>query len=221
MPNQPTRQTAFKCWVSDISRANYILKEGWDPNYLEINGKHISRLNILAHIVDTFLSEDENYGALTIDDNTDTIRVKAFREDTNLIRNFKIGDTILLIGRPRQYNGEVYLTPEIIKKLDNPNWELVRKLELIKIYGKPKINQIQRLKEEIQPIKEEIIEENLTETSRQKILTVIGSSLNGEADMQEILNKSDLNKEEVESILKELLKEGEIYEKRPNIFRVI
>lgn len=235
MNNQPTRQTAYKCWISSLTNGKYIKQEGkWDPNYIQTEKEKISRVNILANVVMKYKSEDGNYVSIVLDDGSDTIRVKTWKEDTHLLINIEVGDIILIIGRPREYQNEIYIIPEIIKKIEDPNWELVRKLELIKKYGKPNAQRHlieeppqkeEQNKEEInvpvteEVIEEEIIEEQPTETSRQKILNIIEKA--EEIDTQTLIKETSLPEAEVESLIQELLKEGEIYESRPGILKII
>ena len=132
------RQTAYKIWISDLINSEYIKQEGeWDPNYIQIRDLNVARVNLVANVVLTYSNEDGTYITLTIDDGSGQIQIKAWRDDTILVKDFKIGDTILVIGRIREYNSQIYLTPEIIRKLENPLWLKVRKLELTKLYGEP------------------------------------------------------------------------------------
>ena len=137
------RLTAFKCWISHLVNGNYIKQNReFEPNYIEINSKtktkRISRVNLIANVVMKFESENKDYKFITLDDGSASIRVKAWGLDIPLVDEINIGDIVLLIGKIRSYNNEIYLTPEIVKKIDI-NWELARKLELIKEYGKPEI----------------------------------------------------------------------------------
>lgn len=237
MTDQPTRQTAYKCWISSLIKGRYIKQEGkWEPNYIQTEKEKVSRVNIIANVVMKYKSEDGNYVSVVLDDGSDTIRVKTWREDTALLKNIETGDMVMIIGRPREYQDEIYITPEIVKQIENPNWELVRKLELIKKYGRPNAQQhlieeepqIERNKEEIDvPVTEEIIEEEIvedikeqpTETLRQKILNIIEKV--EEVDIQTLIKETNIPESEVESLIQELLKEGEIYESRPGILKVI
>jgi RPA family protein len=233
-----SRQTAYKTWISSLNNGNYKIEESTGYGYVEFNNTKISRVNLIGTVVNHFISEDSNYGTITIDDNSSTIRIKSFREDTNAIKKVKIGDLVLVIGRIRKYNDEIYINHEIIKALNNPNWELLRKLELLKLYGKPKTEQVIEITENIeikkvepfkivqqQLIQEESIEEefidDVTENSRQKVLTIIERYNEEGANINNIIQESNLDKKEIELAIQELLKEGEIYESRPGILRSI
>ena len=238
---QNLRQTAYKVWIKDLVSSEYVKEEGeWKPNYLKIRDKNVSRVNIIANIITTFKNPDNTYASLTLDDGSETIRVKAFRDDISLLENIKPGETILIIGRPREYQNEIYIIPEIIKTVTNPDWVKIRKLELMKLYGSPikeerieqapkQISQITISKEpeefpEIKSfVEEEIIEDSpiVSETSRQKILNAIEKSNESGISHEELLFKSDIPKEEAETAIQELLKEGEIYFPRAGFIKIV
>lgn len=226
------RQVAFKVWISDLVNGKYTKEEGeWDPNYVLIKGNiKVSRVNIIASVVNKYKSENSDYSYITLDDGTSDVNVKAWREDIEILNKCDIGDLILLIGRVKEYSGEIYITSEIIKKLDNPNWAKIRKLELEREFGKPsKIEE----KKEIQDkkiivevkngdsiiVKEEFADGVLTQTNRQKVLSYI--SKKEEVTYDEIIENLGLDEKEVEGLIKELLKEGEIYQPKPNYLKVI
>ena len=212
------RQTAYKIWISDLIRSNFVKNEGqWESNYIEFDNKKISRVNIVATITSKYESEDKNFASLTIDDNTASIRVKVWRDDLSLIENFEVGNLILLVGRIRHYNDETYLTPEIIKKVSNPNLELLRKLELYKLYGKPQhlteFKEVELPQEIKETVTEEIIKDEPLEGNRQLILNLVEKldKENG-AEILEVIKESKLEEEKADLIIQDLLKEGEIFQ---------
>ena len=133
----------------------------------------------------------------------------------------------MVIGRVREYNNEIYLQPEIVKALDNPNWELARKLELLKQYGKfsplqPKtaVNGSHvEAKENI--VEESVSSSNVTETLRQKLLSSIEAAGDSGAEMQKLVHEIGMPENEVNIAIQELLKEGEIYMARAGILKVV
>jgi len=134
------RQVARKLYIRTINSGKFVQIERNDeenrftPNYIEINGDKIARVRVLATVIDKFVSESNEYATLTLDDTTDTIRCKIFG-DLNIIENIEKGDVVDVIGKVREYNGEIYIQPEIIVKIDNPNFEVLRKLEIEKYNG--------------------------------------------------------------------------------------
>lgn len=196
MPEQKERQIAYKVRISDLLKGDYIVQDGWDPNYIKSGNIKISRVNIIGVIVDKQLTE--NLATLTIDDGTANITAKSFNEEIKKVENINIGDVILLIGRPRKYNEQLFISIEIIKKIDS-QWTKVRKLEL---------------GEEEQKVETKI------KTPREKILNVVKSMDNSEGvNISEVLNK--VNIENGEELIDELLKEGELYENKPGKIRTL
>ena len=213
------RQTAYKIWISDLLNGEYHKEAGeWDPNYVLARNKKISRANIIASVIDVFSNEDGGYKNIEIDDGSGKIKVKAWKDDVKIIENIRIGYLVLLIGRVREFDNEIYLTPEIVKTLQNSSWAKLRRLELVKEYGEPLLKQEVKNAEnssESQPV----FAEKFTENLRQKILRIVG----GEEEMtyDDLINESGLDEEEVKNIVKELIKEGEIYTPRPGFIRAI
>jgi len=128
------RQTAYKVWIADLMNNEYAVQNGWQPNYTIISEKKISRVNVIASVVSVYINDDKTYYSVAIDDGTGNISLKTWGEDIKLLSALKIGDLILVIGKLRQTNDLMYLTPEIVKVLNDKKWMLVRKLELEKLW---------------------------------------------------------------------------------------
>ena len=133
-----------------------------------------------------------------------------------MLKKFHVGDPINIIGRLREYNNERYIIPEIVKKVDDPHWELVRKLELLKLYGKP--NKIEKRQDVV--LSEEVIEE--VNNKREFLINLIGKFDDGEGvNVEKVIEASGLVRDDVEKVIVELLKEGEIFEIKPGILKII
>ncbi len=225
------RNTAYKIWVSDLLNANSVNNGGF--SFFKIHEKEVHRVNIVGNVVFKFDTLDKNYGSITVDDGSGSIRLKAWREDTAIFDNVKVGDMVLVIGRPKSFNEEIYVNPELIKVLDDPNWELVRKLELLKEYGSPskvseKVEVVDELsyetpKQQISgdSVVEEVVED-VTETLRQRILTIIESNSDEKGlEMSQLIRISGIDEKQVESTVHDLLSEGEIFEPRKGFLKVV
>ncbi len=230
------RNTAYKVWISDLINNEFIEQQGeFESNYVLIYDKKVSRVNLVASIIFVYKVPDESYVSISLDDSSCNIRIKSWREDTSLLKNLKVGEIINIIGKIRKYNNEVYIIPEVIKVLDNPNWELVRKLELVKEYGKPKPITVLTNEEEIitPAITEEtvVIEEKIENVpfikkahgdSKQKVIEAIKKlDLENGAKFDDVIANSGLSIEETNDIIKKLLEEGEIYQPKPNYLKLI
>src|SRR3989344_6974547 len=121
------RNVAFKLRIGEILKGNQIY-EGEKLRFVQVNEKKISRVNLIANVVDKYFQDGEKkYANLTLDDASGQIRVKFFGDDAKNVNDFNQGDTVLVIGLVRSWNNELYLTSEIVKKKDS-SFLLIRKL---------------------------------------------------------------------------------------------
>lgn len=106
--------------------------DGTQPSYLLTPwGEQVTRVRVMGTVVDKFIREDQSYATLRIDDGSETISLRAWQETAKELNRFNLGEIIDVVGRVREFNGEIYLIPEMIIRVENPNWELVRELEII------------------------------------------------------------------------------------------
>ena len=128
MAEEFKRHTAFKLKIGGILEGNQIT-DGERLKFIETNGKNVARVNLIANVVDKFIQDDEKkFASITLDDASGQIKLKTFGDDIEKLKPFEQGDTILAIGMVREWNKEIYVTPEIIKKKE-PEYLLLRKLE--------------------------------------------------------------------------------------------
>ncbi len=239
MTETKKRQTAYQVWISELIINPYIKQEGkWESNYVEIKDKQVSRVNLIATVISKFKSEDGSYVSLVIDDGTAGIRVKVWREDTPILEKVEPGNMVNVIGKIREFNDERYVLPEVVKILTNPNWELLRKLELLKL-GKPLVvkeekKEIKLLKETItkesepqEEVKEKIFEEEFfeeteEESPRQKILSIlIKLDQPGGIETETVIQESKVEESLAENILEDLVKEGQVFQPLPGKVKII
>jgi RPA family protein len=227
---QQLRQTAYKVWISDLINKQVQKEEGeWSPSYIIVDNKRVSRVNIIANVVMKYKAEDGGYSTLTVDDSSSDIQIKAWKEDISLMEDIEIGETVLLIGKVREYNSQVYIVPEIIKPLDSSEWVELRKKELSRLYGEREVKvqetpKPEEKKEESSPQDEVKVEEvSMSGNSdRQKILNIIENlDKNEGSDLMEVIQESKLDEEAANTLIQELLKEGEIFEIKPGKLKII
>jgi len=210
MPEQK-RQTAFKVKISDILSGSYVKEEGWQPNYIIINSHNVSRVNLIGTVLS--VQHDPNFSTVVIDDGSGMIPLRSFEKD-NLLKSLQIGDLMQVIGRPRQYGSEKYILIEICKKITNPAWLRLRKLELQQIPNpqpapkkpapqpKPAVEHI-----EIQQI----------DDSETKILECVKKlDTGGGADYEAVLKET-----KDDSTIKSLLQKGELFEIKPGKLKIL
>lgn len=219
------RQTAYRFWIKDLIESEpKVNKEGY--KYFDVNGKEVVRVNIIANVINKYSNESGSYFSVTLDDGSAQLRVKTWNEDTTFLDNIDIGSMVLVVGRLSESNGEIFLRPEIVKIVDNAEWELARKLELLKAYGKPeRLNQ--ELKEEkVGEVKQEVVEEvvssgNNAVNSREKVMNVLENAPAGGIEIQDAVKKSGLDEDEADKIIEDLLKEGEVFQPKRGFLKLI
>lgn len=219
MENSKKRQIAYKVKINDILKGGYVKEEGeWVPNYIKVGDKKVSRVNLVAVVVSKQNLENTNYQSVLIDDGSGRITIRSFEEGNNF-DNIDVGDFVLVIGRPREYFNEKYIVSEILKKIEDPLWVEVRKLEL---EGRKEIEkeQMKNTESGLEVKEEEINENQITEDINKKIFNLIKEIDIGEgADIQEVITKSDSSK--AEEIITKLLKEGEVFEIKSGRLKVL
>ncbi|MEM5773317.1 MAG: OB-fold nucleic acid binding domain-containing protein [Candidatus Aenigmatarchaeota archaeon] len=240
------RSVAKKLRIFDINNGVFFHGNRIEmmPSYLITPfGEKVSRVNIVAVVTDIFISEDESYGNLTLDDGTGNLRAKFFGKSVELIRDISKGDLVLTVGKLKEYNGEVYVNAEIARKIEDPNFESLRKLEILKdlISKKKMLEEIKNLishlsEEELKKhVKEKygmdeeslnVVRENLKVVEeidyKPKILEIIGSIDKGDGvEISKIFEIVDLPERVIENAISELLNSGDIFEPRPGILKKV
>lgn len=200
------RMTAIKVKISELTRGEWVKKDGLEPSYvITPSGEHVSRARILGTVVGRFISDDENFATITVDDSTDTIRAKVFKT-LKPLNGIKIGDIVDVIGKVREYGGEIYLIPEVIYKVTDPNFEILRELEILK---KKKLGIKVEERKEIDKI-----------DVRKELLKLLEAHPEG-ITYAEILKETKLPEEVLEPVINEVLAEGICYEPSPGKLKKI
>lgn len=206
------RQTAKKVSLSDIMNGKWVKKGGFDPSFIVTPmGAEVSRARVMGTVVAKFMAEDGNFGSLTIDDATDTIRVKTFKT-VKPIESHAVGDLLDVIGKVREFEQEIYMIPEILTRVD-PNTELLRKLELIKSGAAGPLQQAAFPEAPVQ-------QTSVLQSVRDKILRLIEAAPSGQS-YDKILEEAGEAEAAVEQAINDLLAEGICYEPTPGKIKKI
>ena len=206
---QRQRQTAYRVPINALLSNQYIEQQGFEPNYIQVNGKHISRINLMATVIDKQVSS--TLATITLDDSTGIIQARYFNDDVKKLAEINTGDTILLIGKPRKFNEQIFIAAEISRKI-NPLWMKVRKIELKKEFNIEFTNNEQQQKESKQQMN----------VYNEKVLELIREKDDGTGvDIDYIISSSGLKESEAQEVIVELIKLGEVYEPRPNKIRIL
>ena len=232
------RLTALKTRIEPIINGKYVKREGFDPNYVVANGIHYSRIRVMGTVVDVFKSNTKSFSSITIDDGSGTIRAKAF--NSNILDNFERGDIIDAVGKLKEYQEEIFMIPEVIKKVE-PNWLILRELEIREEEGtlnkkrkiveeiKKEASDLEEVKqiakerglkeEEVEAISQEDEKDNIegqNDESRQKVIKLIEENDKGDGcDYTILIEQSGLGEEELDTVISNILEEGMCFEPRP------
>ncbi len=104
-----------------------------DQKFFKFRGQPLHKIHILGTVIRKFVGKSQNekkYAVITIDDGTGTINVKQWVE-TEVVERAEFGEIVDVMGKPREFQGEIYLSPEIIKHNQTIADELLRRAELI------------------------------------------------------------------------------------------
>lgn len=261
---QISRQTARRVRLKDIINGRWIRKEGMEPSYaVTFYGEKVSRISVAGTIVSTFVSDDGNFRTITIDDNTETIRAKAFKpKETSasddgearriekaekafdILKDVKTGDIIGITGRLREYNEEIYIMPENVRKITPDEETLMRLQTLEKIAGVKKTGEIvsklrekykddsnllEHLRSNYPDIKRYWADLAMNKSEepaddrielRKQIMKIIEISDDG-IKYKELIEKIKGNDTDIEAVINDLLNEGVCYEPMPGVIKKI
>jgi RPA family protein len=195
------RQTAYRILISDLIKGKFIRQEGWNPSFVylaDIKAK-VSRVNLMGVVI--ALSKEAEINEVIIDDGSGSITIRSFNNEMEL-KKLKFGELVNIIGKVRDFDGNFYVMPEIVKKYDNKGikelWELERLAQDIP-------------KEEIPVVKPENAEKILDESNPKQIVYEIIKELdtgNG-VDIHMIIARAKVKNPE--KVIEGLIEEGEIY----------
>jgi len=229
------RQNARSVRVSDVASARFFQgdRDSMRPGYvINIFGESVSRAKVVASVVEKFLSEDGRFASATLDDGTGAIRARVFAGELKIIEDVGVGDLVLLVGRMKNYNGENYVAPDFLRKLDDPNHETLFRLEVLS-----NISEKKKIVDDLRKARDQTSEEELKSYALEKygldadslqeivqsegpridykpmILDMIGMLDDGKGvEIGKLLEESKLDESMVESAINGLLASGDIYE---------
>jgi RPA family protein len=204
------RQTAYKCTIATLNKGVFIKKQGWESNYLMTEYGDFSRVSIIAVIV----SKDEN--SVTLDDGTGQINGRVF-ERVEQLDKLDVGNVVLVIGRPREFNNTIYLTIEIINIIET-GWISYRKKELTLIKKIREINELPKI--EKKALEPEIIESASTVSSKDKMTKLIRDLDKGEgASIDDVIRFSKISNGE--ELISDMMMRGEVYESKAGYIKLM
>ncbi len=216
------RQTAKICSTQDLFTGEYVVLEGWNPNYVRTQHpfRKLSRVNIIGFIVD----KPTPYQFL-LDDGTGSIIVIDFSQNEKTA-TLKIGEPVLVVGRPRLAENNIFIAAEIATSTqlkEEPAWITYRKEQLQKLSSEE-----DKEEDNLSPAPEEFV----AATSLVEEIAVSPENLTGDlvfdfvkaqddgegCDIESVIAKFG---QEADDIIFTLISMGEIYEAKPGKLKVL
>ncbi|TFG19897.1 MAG: hypothetical protein EU533_06420 [Promethearchaeota archaeon] len=241
------RFPAVQCWIKHILEAAYL---GDQNAFFSIFGK-IKRVRLIATILDKreLIHEPRQDGDLDssdnintgdgssnrmefdLDDTTGQIRAVIFGIDPDDYSQYEIGDIVDIVGLLRRWKSYTSITPEILKKVEDPNLILLRNAEIIKRlkFGElHEIPEIQKDLDNIDEISEEINYDSLFENDDEAQQDIVKKRIHFlirdyskegiGISLQELKTKTQLTIEDLKKYLNDLIMESKIYQSDENIY---
>ena len=233
--------------MSKLKEAKYYeIREGdflvlW--GFLEKERIPFKKVKIVGFVTNKYLSSDRKYGFVVLDDGTDSIRVKFFK-DASSINSISEGDLIAVFGRISKYNNEINIIKEDFIKIEAGNYFLLHRLEYlnstkfflkiqeelnkgINLREKYRLSDIEiALMEGALPRNDKEEGEIKKETTKEEVKSQIIEYLRQQQDENGI-EYSQINKDlpydedTIEEAIVELLSEGSCYEPRPGRIKLL
>jgi hypothetical protein len=201
------RQTAVLCTLLDLKTGSWVQNPGMTPSGVQTLRGFVSRASVMGVVVQ---KQDLSFH---IEDGTGDVAVRSFEAKPVPVRA-DVGDVVLVVGRPREYNGERYLVLEICKKLDSA-WIQYRKKELDLLGNLPGQEAPKTAQLAPEPVvAKTVLDKNPFERIMEQIRKLDAGS---GADIEEIVTTVPQG----EQLVRTLLEEGEIFEIRPGRLKVL
>lgn len=225
------RLVAKKVQIAEIANGRFYpgSREEMKASYIiSPLGMKFSRGNIIGTVVDKFVAENEAHGSLTIDDGSSAVRVRVFRDGVKMLQGVEVGNLVLVVGKVKKYNDEIYVTAEVVRAVE-ANYENLRRLEVLQ-----RLIEQKKVVEGIRTAAEKMSQEELESYANEfgidaEALEVIGQQKDVDykpkiAELIEEMDSGDgveittlfevskLPEHIIERAIDELLAAGEIYE---------
>ncbi len=206
MADQFKRNIAFKLRIGDVLAGQPKFDQD-KFTHIELNGKRIVRTNIIGNIVDKYESEgDKKFMFLTLDDGSGQLKLKIFGDDMEKFKGVSQGQTVVAIGLIRNWNDEIYMTPEIIKQ-QNSKYLVIRKKEIEEERSKNTPN---------------VPKENMFELKDKILKAIKDAESEGGVELDKlIMDFREASPEVLNTEIQKFLKEGIVFEPRPGKLRFL
>jgi len=224
------RFPAINCWIKHIEEGNYDENE----NVFDTIFGKVKRVRLVATVMeknekiiesndfDNELEDDSKANVrmlFSLDDSTGLIRAIKDDVDPERYADFNVGDNVDVVGRVNKRGGYLSLWIEIIRKVEEPNFILLRNAEVIKRIKLGDVHKVPALSD-IKDSSEDEFNSGDGDDLKEKVYSLIKShSERGKGIIFEKLKKEiKLPDIELRSYINDLILESKIYESDKDIF---
>ncbi len=157
--------TAIRASVSDIVNGKFGEDSG--PYVISPYGVELRRIALVGYITDQRSGQGSQgkYAYITIDDGSGAIKAWAWDIHVESLEKIEKNILALIIGKLKSFKDDVYVAPEIIRKLDDPNFMTFHMMEryrtLLTMAGSADFD--------FTPPSEDILQETLENASKTKV----------------------------------------------------
>ncbi len=223
-------RVAVKIRVVDLVTGEYVPQSEGSPAFVRTRIGDVRRVRVLGTVVERYEREDERgFASLTVHDGSGAVRVKVWDENVSLLKDFKKNDIVDIIGRVSYWEarGEIFIVPNLIIPIEDFNWELLRRLEIIDHYKSLGVS----LELPPVPLLEKPLEEEKTKDLREKeekllpedIIPEIFEKEFEKGFSEELLKEpeKETREKDEEEISEEVLKRKRLEEQKEKVAAVI
>jgi len=189
-----------------------------ESGFFELSGLKFDRTRVLA----TVISKEQQgaFSMLVLDDCTDTISAKCMEPCT-----LAVGDMVDFFALVKENEGDKYLLVEFAKKVTDPNFEIMRRLELAQA------GRSAGPKKSIAPMPVPVLPTpaakpqpvapapSLERELKKVLIGLIDGSASGMPYESILTANLGFNEQQIENAVKDLLNRGEIYEPKIGIYK--
>ena len=217
------KPTAYKLRIRDLVRGRFVRPADIsEPSHLVTpSGLKVVRARVIGTVVEKFVREDGGYAMVRLDDGTETVTVRAWREGVRELERFEAGDVLDVLGRVREFGGEIYIVPELMLEVKDPNVEVMREAENLRFAWEAGALGPSGVPGGAEPQASGELSQEVPEELKNKVVLALDKldSSDG-ASPSEISMELGLPLAQVEEALRSLLITGSIYEPTAGRYRL-
>src|SRR3989344_3690715 len=124
--------TAYKVWISDI-----LNPDNRKSGSIRVGDKDVFRVSLVGSVVMKNVADDRSFASIALDDSSGQILLRCWGSDVELLDNISKGAVAQIVGRVAEYNGLIYLRPEVVKGVSDFENEVLHRAILFQKWGSP------------------------------------------------------------------------------------